>query len=214
MEEDVILHLSVLILVQTMPVHDEVFSHSTPFQGELPANFGIDFLGAKTRKEFIAGLFTHPTSYSNPLPYRLVAVEAEPLVFSWMGMHFEDNAIDSSKHRLTHAATSDKPGDVLLYIGGPRGGAWDCSPDDWYGQCMAKDYDASGQYEDDGVYQGFKVRLHKSGWRSINIPSVTLKRVVADLDRVDLLDMDIEGQDCPSSVRLLTKWAPRLNACI
>ncbi|HTS49558.1 MAG TPA: FkbM family methyltransferase [Bryobacteraceae bacterium] len=233
-----------------MPDHHEVFSHFTPFRGVVPADFGIDFLGAKTRGQFIAGLYTHPTptmlqtsypgineeylewidllesvveargsytmidlgagfgrwgvraafalkQYNDQLPYRLIEVEAEPLVFKWMRLHFEDNGIDPSRHCLVHAATSDRLGDILFYIGGPRGGPWDRNPNDWYGQFLAKDYDVSGEYQDDGEYYGYKVRLHKSGWRSISVPSVTLASLMADLDRVDFLDMDIEGQELP-----------------
>jgi hypothetical protein len=39
--------------------------------------------------------------------------------------------------------------------------------------------------------------LHKSGWRSIIVPSVSLKDLTADLPCVDFLDMDIEGQELP-----------------
>jgi FkbM family methyltransferase len=131
------------------------------------------------------------------LPHHLIAVEAEPLVFQWMNLHFQDNGIDAKRYRLLHAASSDRAGDVLFYIGAPRGGPWDRSPDDWYGQHLAKDYDISGEYADDGEYHGFRVRLHKSGWRSIKIPSVTLHSLMAGMDRVDLVDMDIEGQELP-----------------
>ena len=41
------------------------------------------------------------------------------------------------------------------------------------------------------------MRLHKRGWRSINVSSVTLKELMTDLERVDCLDMDIEGQELP-----------------
>jgi FkbM family methyltransferase len=230
--------------------HHDVFSNFKPFRGEMPAHTAIDFLGANTRREFIAGLPTHPTpvlaemaypgvseeylewidllesvvaardsytmidlgagfgrwsvraafalkQYNDKIPYRLIAAEAEPEVFKWMRMHFADNGIDASKHCLLHAAASDKGEDVLFYIGGPRGGPWDRNPDDWYGQFMAKDYDVNGEWEDDGEYSGFKVRLHKSGWRSIKIPSVTLKGLMTGLNRVDLVDMDIEGQELP-----------------
>jgi len=67
----------------------------------------------------------------------------------------------------------------------------------WYGQCLAKDHDISGKYQDDGEYHGFQVRLHKRGWRSINVSSVTLKELMTDLERVDCLDVDIEGQELP-----------------
>ena len=136
--------------------------------------------------------------YHGQLPYRLIAVEAEPVVFQWMREHFNDNGIDPNKHRLIHGAMCNAPGEVLFYIGGPRGGPYDRRPNDWYGQCLAKDYDVSGEYEDDGEYNGFGVRLHKSAWRSISIPGVTLGDLLRDLDRVDLIDMDIEGQELPS----------------
>jgi FkbM family methyltransferase len=135
--------------------------------------------------------------YSSEIPYRLVAVEAEPVVFNWMRLHFQDNGIDATKHRLIHAAVSDQAGDLLFYIAGPRGGRWDGKPDGWYGQCLTKDYDISDEDQGDGEYSGFKVWRHKSGWRSISVPSVTLASLMADLDRVDFLDMDIEGQELP-----------------
>ncbi|MBZ5609997.1 MAG: FkbM family methyltransferase [Acidobacteriia bacterium] len=228
-----------------------MFSRFQPFSGVVPAGYGYDFLGTKTRSQFIAGLYTYPegtlleTSYpmfneeylewidvlesvvaargfytmidlgagfgrwavraahalkqfNHQLPYRLIAVEAEPVVFQWMGLHFQDNQIDASQHCLIHAAISDSPGDVLFYIGGPRGGPWDRSPDDWYGQSLAKDYDLSGESEPDGEYCGFPVRRHKSGWRSIRIPGVTLAGLLKDLNLVDLIDMDIEGQELPA----------------
>ena len=234
----------------TQPEHHEVFSRFAPFRGTVPANIGIDFLGAKTRSEFVAGLYTYPAGtyleaayppvneeylewidvlesvvnargsytmldlgagfgrwavraafalkqYSPQLPYHLTAVEAEPVVFDWMRMHFTDNGIDASHHRLAHAAISDQPGNPLFYIGGPRGGQWDGKPDGWYGQCLTKDYDISSEGCEDGEYSGFKVTLHKSGWRSINVPSVTLKALMDDLDLIDLIDMDIEGQELP-----------------
>ena len=233
-----------------MPNHHEVFSHFTPFKGVVPPSFGFDFLGTKTRSEFVAGLFAYPAptmvetsypgineeylewidllesvveargsytmidlgagfgrwgvraayalkQYNDQLPYRLIEVEAEPQVYQWMRLHFADNGIDASRHCLIHAATSDNPGDVLFYIGGPRGGPWDRTPSDWYGQFLTKDYDIAGGYETDGEYCGYKVGVHKSGWRSIRVPAVTLSRLLADVDRVDLLDMDIEGQELP-----------------
>src|SRR5579863_6401625 len=134
----------------------------------------------------------------NSLPHRLIAVEAEPVVFKWMGRHFQDNDIEATQLRVIHGAISNAPGDVLFYVGGPRGGPWDKNPDDWYGQSLTKDYDVQGEYEQDGEYHGFPVRLHKSGWRSIGVPGVSLGSLLSDLDLVDLIDMDIEGQELPS----------------
>jgi FkbM family methyltransferase len=231
--------------------HHEVFSHFTPFQGQVPADYGIDFLGTKTHKDFLAGMYTYVAGtmlttgyppvneeylewidllesivaaresytildlgagfgrwsvraacalkqYNHQLPYTLIAVEAEPVVFGWMGRHFQDNDIDPSQHRLIHAAIAEQPGDVLFNIGGPRGGPFDRSPDEWYGQFLANDNNVLGGYEEDGEYSGFPVRLYKSGWRSINVPGVSLGGLLKDLNRVDLVDMDVEGQELPS----------------
>src|SRR5215471_15577178 len=40
--------------------------------------------------------------YNRELPCHLVAVEAEPTVFEWMGLHFQDNGIDPAAHKLIH----------------------------------------------------------------------------------------------------------------
>jgi FkbM family methyltransferase len=247
--------------------HHEVFAHFTPFHGEVPPDYGIDFLGIKTHCDFIAGMYTYPAGtlletsypmvneeylewidvleavvaargsftmidlgagfgrwsvraacalkqYNSQLPYRLIAVEAEPVVFKWMSRHFEDNHIDAGTYRLVHAAVSSAPGDTLFYIGGPSGGLWDRQPNDWYGQFLTHDYDVVGEYQQDGEYSGYPVRRHASGWRSISIPGVTLGSLLKDLKRVDLVDMDIEGQELPairSSIDELDMQVKRLH---
>jgi len=40
-----------------------------------------------------------------------------------------------------------------------------------------------------------KVYLHQSGWRSIRVPGISLRTILKKLDRVDLIDLDIEGQE-------------------
>ena len=132
----------------------------------------------------------------NPgLPFRLIAVEPEPVVFGWMRQHFADNDVDERGHSLIHAAISDAPGSAMFYIGGPRGGPFDRHPNSWYGQALTKDYDAASLNRPDGVYAGFKVIEHSSGWRSIRIPTLSLRCILKDVDRVDLIDLDIEGQE-------------------
>jgi FkbM family methyltransferase len=152
--------------------------------------------------------------YHGTLPCHLIAVEPEPTVFEWMHLHFRDNGIDPTHHRLIHAAVTRAPGEVLFYIGGPRGGPFDRTPDAWYGQSVTKDYDLAGPCEPDGTYCGRAVLRHQSGWRSIRVPSLTLAGLLQGLGRVDLIDMDIEGQELPvvqSTIQALDEQVQRLH---
>lgn len=129
------------------------------------------------------------------MPCRVIAVEPEPVVFGWMHQHFRENRIDKRGHALIHAAISDVPGSAMFYIGGPRGGPFDRPPNAWYGQALTKNYDRAGMSRLDGIYAGFRVVEHHSGWRSIHVPSVTVQSLLNDLTRVDLIDLDVEGQE-------------------
>lgn len=146
--------------------------------------------------------------HDQEMPYRLVAVEAEPTVFEWMHLHFAANGLDPADHRLIHGAVSERAGECLFYVGGPRGGPYDREPNAWYGQRLTQDHDLAGESEEDGEYQGRKILRHKSGWRSIRVPGVSLRSILRDLERVDLLDMDIEGQELPA----IRGAAPELDA--
>jgi FkbM family methyltransferase len=157
----------------------------------------------------------HAVKQHNPeLPCHLIAVEGEPTVFEWMRLHFLDNGIDPARHTLIHGAVTEQPGDVLFYMGGPRGGPFDLRPDEWYGQAVTKDQDLSGDAVDDGEYRGHRVLRHESGWRSIRVPAISLRGILKDLDRVDLIDMDIEGQELPvirASIKELDAKVGRLH---
>jgi FkbM family methyltransferase len=135
--------------------------------------------------------------FDKNLPYRLIAVEAEPLTFQWMRSHFRDNDVDPDQHHLINAAVSDRPGSVQFYVGGPPNGPVEYKPGTWYGQALTKDYDASAKSKSDGTYHGFQALRHASGWRSIWAPTVDLRSVVhqSKSQHVDLIDIDIEGEE-------------------
>jgi FkbM family methyltransferase len=152
--------------------------------------------------------------YHGTLPVRLIAVEAEPTVFSWMSRHFRNNGIDPTQHTLIHAAVTAEPGEVSFYIGGPRGGPFDRTPNNWYGQSVTKDHELAAPSEPDGTYRGFAVLRHQSGWRSIHVPSVTLASLLEGLGQVDLIDMDIERQELPvirSTIETLDDQVKRMH---
>src|SRR5260370_14578052 len=123
-----------------------------------------------------------------------------------MREHFRHNGLKPRHHTLLHGAVTNKPGKVEFYIGGPAGGPQDLAPDAWYGQCLSKDYEVA-EAKAAGKYNGFKVLRYKSGWRSIRIPGVGLGSILKKLDRVDLIDLDIEGEELPS----LTSVAAELD---
>jgi len=135
--------------------------------------------------------------YHSDLPFHLVAVEAEPLKFHWMHRHFEDNGLDPRQHKLVHAAVNKSSGPALFCIGGPVGSAFDLKPDEWYGQALTKEHDIDGASRKAGEYYGFEVQLHESQWRSISVQGISLSEILEDEPFVDLVDMDIEGDELP-----------------
>lgn len=148
------------------------------------------------------------------MPYHLIAVEAEPTVFEWLNLHFTDNGLDPRAHSLIHGAASGTDQEVMFYIGGPRGGPYDRSPDNWYGQALTQDYDTASKSEPDGFYKGHPVLRHASGWRSIRVPGIRLTNLLRDQHLVDLIDMDIEGQELPvirSAIAELNAKVKRLH---
>src|SRR5262249_31036431 len=147
-------------------------------------------------------------------PHRLISVEAEPTVFEWMSLHYRDNGLDPARHTLIHAAVTPAHGEVLFYIGGPRGGLWDLTPDAWDGQRLTKDYELARPSQPDGTYRGHQVWRHPSGWRSIYVPTVTLGGLLEGLGQVDLIDMDIEGHELPvirSTIQALNQQVKRVH---
>ena len=140
------------------------------------------------------------------LPFHLVAVEGEPLHFQWLGQHLRDNGIDPGEHKLIHAAVRATPGDVLFYISLEDGK--DGGPSEWYGQCVARERDrvvAGG-----GEYLGVATQQHRSGYRSIWVPAITLQEILRDLPQVDLMDLDIQGEE----LEVLSSAIDEVSRCV
>jgi len=123
----------------------------------------------------------------NPLPFRLVAVEPEPTHFGWLHEHLRENDIDPSDHVLVEAAVTAHGRPVPFHVGNAAG---------WYGQAIA----------DPSALHSAPVRALRrlmARWRHsdaaatsvVRVPSVTLQDLLADLDRVDLVDLDVQGAE-------------------
>jgi len=152
--------------------------------------------------------------YHPGMPYRLIAVEAEPVVFGWMRQHFQDNGVDPDAHTLINAAVSDGWGRVQFYVGGPTGGPVEYKPGYWYGQALTKTHERPAKSKVEALYCGHPVQCHESGMKSIRVTSVSLRSLLKQLDRVDLIDIDIEGEEWPAvrgAIKILDKKVRRLH---
>ena len=62
----------------------------------------------------------------NPMPAKLVAVEAEPGNFEWVKQHFRDNGIDPDDHWVLNCALSNTNQPVLFPVGESGSGVNNC----------------------------------------------------------------------------------------
>jgi FkbM family methyltransferase len=125
------------------------------------------------------------------LPFQLIAVEAEPKYFHWLRQHFRDNGIDPDRHRLIHAAVTDHCGVAPFYVQRPDD---DQRPRElWFGQTIAPRPVAESLGA--GEYYGFPLSKHPNGYSSITVPCLTLHEVLDGCVLVDLVDIDIQGEE-------------------
>jgi FkbM family methyltransferase len=126
------------------------------------------------------------------LPCHYVGVEAEPLHFNWIPMHFRDNGIDPGGQRFLRAAVSDRSGYAHFYVGTPS--IADNTAAEWYGQQLINSHEVPAKTDED-EYLGLPVITHQSGFKSVRVRTVSLSEVLYNVSKVDLLDMDIQGQE-------------------
>ena len=125
----------------------------------------------------------------NPMPYRLVAVEPEPTHFKWLIQHLRDNNINPAEHELIRAAVNSTGERVRFYVGNPSG---------WYGQAIATG--SAGTLKQRVAAWASAVlgrRLSGKG-EIVNIvwvKAVTLDQILTKHDRVDLIDLDVQGAE-------------------
>ena len=123
----------------------------------------------------------------------------------------QNNGIGLDEYVLFEAAVGVAPGQALLTIEKPSGSN-ENTPRDWYGQAILAD-DIGRHKSTEWTYHGRKVLERDDGYRSIEVEVMTLEAVLADLDRVDLVHMDIqyaEADVVESSLRVLEEKVARL----
>jgi FkbM family methyltransferase len=109
----------------------------------------------------------------------LVGVEMVPRHFEWMHDHMRHNGIDPAEHRLIHAAVSDRDGEALYQ---PER---DMRLD--YGQHVIKRQE--GGFGEGGGSAG------ADGLEPVVVPCIALGRLLRDFDSIDLVHIDIQGEE-------------------
>lgn len=129
---------------------------------------------------------------ANPLPFHLVAVEPEPTHFAWLREHLRDNGIDPGEHELIEAAVTHHGRRVAFHIGNAAG---------WYGQAVsAPDPQAGIRARLAGLRERMLAGLRRRDLAPeetavVRLPSVTLQGILEPLERVDLIDLDVQGAE-------------------
>jgi FkbM family methyltransferase len=126
------------------------------------------------------------------LPFHLVAIEGEPRHYRWLQQHMADNQIPPQACTLIEGVVSDHRDEVFFYVGSPSGESDD--PASWYGQAIIQPHEAVDQPLA-SPYEGQDVVLLKSGWRSIKTRSYLLTDILPESDRIDLIDLDVQGEE-------------------
>jgi len=140
---------------------------------------------------------------TNPMPARLVAVEAEPTNFTWMHKHFNDNGIDPGQHWLLNCAVSDTNKPVFFPVGSPGAGVNNCisTNEEASRKIFAKQL-SEGPNTTKVIYDllvegktGIEV-FQPPGSQYLTvvelISAVTLENILAPLHHVDLLEADMQ----------------------
>lgn len=139
----------------------------------------------------------------NPMPARLVAVEADPQNFTWMLKHFRDNGIDPGQHWLVNCALSDDNKPVLFPVGAPGSGINNCIATNELESRLSYAHElmnkpnlpdivhnliVDGDTGIDWIQHGFQTRIKF-------VSAITLNEILAPLDHVDLLESDIQQSE-------------------
>jgi hypothetical protein len=178
----------------------------------LGASYGAQSVGAYTAMRMV-----------NPLPAKLIAVEADPESCNWIRQHFRDNGIDPDDHWIVQAAVSDTNDPVLFPIGAPGLGSNNCvgtnepGGRDIFIRLVHRDADPIAAFENLVRYgsTGLMQDLGEGFTGEVKyVSAVTLADLLAQVDKVDLLECDIQQSEIvalPPYLDLLRRKVKRLH---
>jgi len=105
------------------------------------------------------------------IPFHLIGVEAEYNHFKMMNQHFVDNGLDPSEHNLTQAAVTKNDTTVNFFQG---------SSSEWWGQAISTPKAKMKEFPDSKVEE---------------IQGYSIKTILKNTEFVDLMDLDIQGEE-------------------
>jgi FkbM family methyltransferase len=159
--------------------NDEIFEYISFLNSicEAKNNFTMIELGAGYGRWLVSA--AKATEQIENLTFFLIGVEAEPSHFQMMQEHFKNNGIDPEKHILMEAAVSDHDGRVFFRTG---------SPHECWGQSIADPVKWWNK-------PFFRARRNTEKFEVKSVRSVSLKTILNRLQIVDLIDMDVQGEE-------------------
>lgn len=163
----------------------------------------------------------------NPMPSKLVCVEAVPENVEWIHQHFRDNGIDPDDHWIVEAAIGADNQPILFPVGSPGCGAQNCfaTNNEEGRMAVAKAVAEDGRF-DAMLYNlllnnatGMQIELAKnSGYGFMAelkfVSAVTLADVLRPFDRVDYVEADIQESEIvvfPPAIEVLTRKVRRVH---
>jgi FkbM family methyltransferase len=161
----------------------------------------------------------------NPLPARLVAVEPNPESFGWLKQHFRDNGLDPDRHWLINCALSDSNEPVLFPVSAAGTGSNNCMSSNPRSQrAIYAEQILQSPHLSDIVRRlmvhgdtGIETTVHPDlefKARLEFVSAITLADVLGPLDRVDLLDSDIQQSEIivfPAAMELIADKVRRVH---
>ena len=161
----------------------------------------------------------------NRLPFKLVAVEPEPVNLEWVAQHFRDNGIDPAEQWLIGSAISDTNKPVFFPVGAPGSGAQNCYSTNEMG---ARQYYVETLINNGRSAEALRnLLLHNTtGLTKQLLPgaafeaeitvmsAVTLSDVLSPFEKVDFLESDIQQSEIvvfPPFMELVTRKVRRVH---
>lgn len=159
----------------------------------------------------------------NPLPVKLVAVEADPQSCNWIRQHFRTNGINPDDHWIVQAAVSDTDEPVLFPIGASGLGSNNCvstnepkARDIWV-EIIKRNGDPTAALEN-LIRYGSTGLMHDIGAGYSGevkfVSAVTVADLLSPFDKIDLLECDIQQSEIvalPLHLDLLRRKVKRIH---